>query len=81
MEIVGGQLTSVREMASSALLANANSGVVTCFAGAAGNGGPLAAFKGAHNFTKLPILPNVSFGELFVPNSYKFGGSSYAKVR
>lgn len=79
MALVGGQLT---EMANSAVLANANSGVATCFAGAAGNGGPLAALKGAHNFTKLPILPNISFGEIFVPNSYKFGGSCWhAKVR
>ena len=74
MALVGGQLTEV--------LANANSGVVTCFSGAtAGNGGgPLSAFKGAAHkaFTKLLILPN----EIFVPNSYKFGGfTSHAKVR
>jgi len=84
MAFVGGQLTSMTEIAnSSSVLANGNSGVATCFAGAAGNGGPLAAFKGTHSaFTKLPILPNIAFGgEIFVPNSYKFGGfCSHAKV-
>lgn len=82
MTLVGGQLTSVREMSSNAVLASANSGVATCFAGAAGNGGPLAAFKaGTHSFTKLPILPNIAFGEVFVPSSYNFGACSHAKVR
>ena len=82
MALVGGQLTSVREMSSNAVLASANSGVATCFAGAAGNGGPLAAFKaGTHSFTKLPILPNIAFGEVFVPSSYNFGACSHAKVR
>lgn len=77
MTVVGGQLTSVRDMASSAVLATANS------SGGAGNGGPLAASKaGVHSFTKLPILPNMAFGEIFVPSTYNFGAaSSHAKVR
>jgi L-aspartate oxidase len=67
MAVVGGQLTEM-----------VNSGAATCFAGASAGNGPLAAFKGAHSaFTKLPIFQN----DVFVPNSYKFGGfCSHAKI-
>lgn len=67
MAVVGGQLTEM-----------VNSGAATCFAGASAGNGPLAAFKGAQSaFTKLPIFQS----EIFVPNSYKFGGfCSHAKV-
>lgn len=83
MTLVGGQLTSVREMASTAVLANANSGVVTAFAGAAaGNGGPLMIFRGAQGLSKLPILPSVASGDMFLASCWKCGNyCSHAKVR